>query len=176
MLSATRAYFAPFLEISLLRKPPQNIPQSSRLLQSSLIMYVVLGIINASLHHSLVNAIFIALVDLLMLFVLLYLWLMIFGLQNRWMQTVTALCGAGCIIGLIAIPVSLLGQQDWSSSGLVIMIFLQVFLFVWNISLYSYVFKHAFSTHIMVAACMAVFYYLFFLSLISMLIVEVAES
>ena len=176
MLSSSKAYFSPFIEVSLLRRPPQDIPQSQYLLRSNLMIYVFLGILNASLHHTFINATLIALVDLGMLLVLLYLWLLLFGWQNRWMQTVTALSGAGCIIGLIALPISLLSLQEWQGTTSALMIFLQVFLFVWNISLYAYVFKHSFSTHIIVAACMAIFYYLFFLSVISMFLLEVSES
>ncbi len=160
-----------FLAIALFKKKPQDLPSSKLLFNTALCFYAGIGLLHTSIYETFDTAIQVTIIDLLFLLSVIYLCLSFFRLNNRWQQTITAIAGSSSILGIVAIPVSLLLMQAQQNSLLASLAgYLMFFLFVWTIALYGYIFRHAFSILPFFAIFMAIFYNLLVYVVVSSLI------
>lgn len=162
-----------FLGIALFKIKPQDLPSSRFLLNTALCLYTCISLLHTSIYESFDKAIQVTLIDLFLLLGITYLWLSLFRFSNRWQQTITAIAGSSSILGLVAIPVSLILTQAEQYPLLASLAgYMMLFLFVWTIGLYATIFRHAFSMLIMPAIIMAIFYNILVYLIISSLVPE----
>ncbi len=134
-----------FVELCLLRRAPQDLPESGALFAltftASLLMSALLGSV-AKLSPLLALAE--GTVDLLFTLGLLYLALRFLDRLPRFRQTATALLGAGALIGVVAVlPVSLLSGIEPGEQPPLAGLFL-LGLIAWSILVTGHILRHSF--------------------------------
>jgi hypothetical protein len=157
-----------FAELCLLRRAPQDLPASTALLGTVLLADVLVGAV-LGLVVDLSPAIALAegLVDIVFTLGLLYLALRLLDRLPRFLQTATALLGAGAMLEVVAIlPLSLLpsGQPSQQSAlaGLLLL-----GLIGWSILVTGHILRHSFDLRLAQGVVIAVAYNLLAYSLIS---------
>jgi hypothetical protein len=142
------ALFNLFLDICLLRKGPQDVPSSAALLQLSLSIYIIAGLVLLLALESQVGpALFLVLLDLGLLTGLTYGLLNMLGRGSRFGQTLTALAGTGALLQLIAWPLlGWLNQTDVQQGTATLPSLLYLALLGWNIVITGHILRHALST------------------------------
>jgi hypothetical protein len=126
-----------FLDIALLRKAPQDVPDSGLLLGLLLIVDVLvstlLGIVEGNAWEGFLQALTAAGILLAFTGVLLLLT----GHQNRLRRTASAALGCDALITLMAFPLTVMSRL-FEGLG---MLFLMVI--VWNFVVYAHILRHA---------------------------------
>ena len=155
------AFVRPFVEISLLRLRPQDLPASSRLLAVVALSYTACTAIAHAALLSPIDAVIGGVVDALLL---CGLTLSLLALSRRWsraVQTLTALVGAGTVTTMVAIP--FLGwrvnvMRAGEAAGIELA-FIAIIV-IWNLAVIAHVLRHALSTSFLGATVIAVVMYL----------------
>lgn len=135
-----------FLNIVRFKGGPQDLPASSTLLAITFVFAVLTHVVTDAPYSS-VGTIWLAAVTQAGAFgVVLWLVLSIRGKRERWLQTATALYGAGSLLQLLTIPVSyMLGNQQSSVSfgmmGLPSLLLLIIAF--WFLAVMSWVFRQS---------------------------------
>jgi len=163
MLQLIRVWF----DICLFRKGPQDLPASGFILGLSLGCYALVALLVASPSLGVMDAARLAVVDTGMLagFVTMLLYLQ--SKTERINQTLSALAGSGCLMGLFALPLVLLvdpGQPADQVPALLGGFWL--LLLIWNLFVMAHIMRHALSTSFAIGLGAAVLY-----ALVSMQIV-----
>ncbi|MDQ2694316.1 MAG: hypothetical protein M3Z21_02860 [Pseudomonadota bacterium] len=136
-----------FVDICLLRKGPQDLPASWALFRLSLAAYAASSLLFQAASVSFAVAVQQSLVDLALLAGLTYLVLNVLGFRRRFVQTLTALAGAGALLQLVAWPLWLWTVRAAAGDGagaLPQLLFL--LLLLWNIAVFAHILRHALST------------------------------
>ena len=136
--NAVYAIINPFLQIALLRKPPQELPSSELLLGLVLAGHLLLGLVLYLFQYPIHNAIAAAAAGTAMLCALSYTLLYMNGVKNRFIQTLSALAGTDILIGLISIPIVTLGTTGPAS-------LLYLLVLAWNLTVAGHILRHALS-------------------------------
>ena len=89
-----------FLDIALLRRGPQDLPASPLLLYLALAAVLVSYVLAISPLHLLPQSLMRAVVDIGFIAAFVYLLLSVAGRRVRFAQTITALFGAGAVLGV----------------------------------------------------------------------------
>lgn len=148
-----------FWDICLLRLPPQELPQSVHLLGVAAAMYVLAGFLVAATLLQPLTAMMAALADLTLLAGLLRAVLWVRALDGRYMQSLTALAGAGAIISFAALPLTIWQQQlQTEPDEFTLPSLLLLFVLAWNLTVAAHVLRHALSTSWPMATGMAAVY------------------
>ncbi len=142
------ALIKPFVDICLLNIKPQDLPASWRLLRLTLAVYYLVGIaLSVPVYGFLVSTLEAALeVFMLVAYTHLVLWL---GARRaRFPQTLTALAGAGAVLGLVALPLSYSVFQSVSANGSAnaLTVFAYLLLMGWLLIVYGHIYRHALSS------------------------------
>lgn len=138
--SAVYAIIQPFLQIALLRRPPQDLPCSRLLLGLTLAVHLLLGILLYLFQYPFFTALIAAAAGTSMLCILSYSLLSMNGLRQRFVQTLSALAGTDIVIGLISIPVITLSASGPAS-------LLYFLILIWNLAVASHILRHALSVN-----------------------------
>ena len=101
------AFIRPFVHICLLRMGPQDLPSSPALLALVLFSHTLVGAFVSAVNLRFGQAIAAGVTDTALLCGLTIALLMLQKLRERTVQTLTALAGAGTVIGFLAWPVNL---------------------------------------------------------------------
>ena len=140
------ALIQPFVRICLLRMGPQDLPASATLLGLVLFAHTVMGVAVAAVSLRFNQALAAGIVDTALLCGLTSALLMLYTLRERIVQTLTALAGAGTIIGFLAYPVNLwlydAHQADRQSPALALLLFAVI---GWSFAVSAHVLRHALS-------------------------------
>ena len=104
MLTALSTLSKSFFDICLLRKGPQDLPKSSVLLYLCLTLYMVFNVLLTLQARPFEDALLVSLVDVGFLLSVIFLILKQHHHLDRWIQTITALCGSGVILGIFIFP------------------------------------------------------------------------
>ncbi len=151
-----------FWDICLLRRGPQEVPASLVLLKLSLLAYAATGLLSLSLGLSQVGAsriVLLTLADVALLAGLSYAVLHTLGLVPRYLQTLTALAGAGTLLQLIGLPLGLWYQRELAANGAAdLPALLWLVLLLWSISITAHILRHAFSVSFGIGLLYAVGY------------------
>lgn len=148
-----------FWDICLLRLPPQELPASGHLLGVAASMYVLAGFLVAASLLPVGTALIAALADFALLAGLLRIVLWVRALNGRYVQSLTALAGAGALISLVALPLTIwqqqlhTGQDEFTLPSLLLL-----FVLAWNLTVAAHVLRHALSTSWPMATGMAAVY------------------
>ena len=149
---------AQFWRLCLLRANPQDLPASVTLELLALAAYVGVGTLDANVQLALWNAFLASAVDAFVLVALTHIALWIRDVPGRAVQTITALAGAGAVLGLIAFPI--LGALHSDEGALVVLQGLLWLLFVsWQILVYGHILRHALDLPLLAGVMVSLVYF-----------------
>jgi hypothetical protein len=130
-----------FVELCLLRRPPQDLPASEMLLGLVLVADLVVGVlVGITAGLSWLTSLLQGVAELLLLMVALYAALTQLKLRARFLQAATAL------LGLVAIPPLSLNPTGSQENDLAALgAFLLLGLVIWGILVTGHILRHTFS-------------------------------
>ena len=140
------ALIHPFVRICLLRMRPQDLPSSSMLLALALLAHTVMGVAVAAVNLRFGQALAAGIIDTALLCGLTIGLLTLYTLRERAVQTLTALAGAGSVIGFLAWPLSLWLHDAHAADtappalGLVLLLVIG-----WSLTVSAHILRHALS-------------------------------
>ncbi len=174
MLTALSTLSRAFLDICLLRKGPQDLPKSSVLLYLSLILYMVFDVLLTVQARPFEDALLVSFIDVGFLLGVIFFILKQHHYLDRWVQTITALCGTGVILGIFIFPLVYGGAQNQYETWLQqIIILLFIIMVIWNIAVLAHIVRNAISTSLGIGIAIAILYIWMSSLLISMLFPEI---
>ncbi|TAJ95219.1 MAG: hypothetical protein EPO31_02235 [Gammaproteobacteria bacterium] len=137
-----------FFRICLLRDRPQDLPAAGVLLGFCIGVYFATGVCVAWPGREFGEAVLISLMDTPILLGFTAFLLAVRSHTERWLQTATALAGAGTVFNLIAIPmVLLINMGSFSDGGITLwqsLLELSILtLLIWNIAVIGFIYRHA---------------------------------
>ena len=150
----------PFIQICLLRKGPQDLPHSRRLLYLALGLYALSGVVLARAYLPMLQSVALGLSDTLLLTLMTGSLLYLQRQQARLVQTLAALAGTGFVIGVTAlVPTwwSALVHAGGGEADLPALLLLAVV--VWSLVVMGHVLRHALSAPLFVGLLVAVVFY-----------------
>jgi hypothetical protein len=136
----------PLLELCIMKRGPQDLPASPAWLAAMALGYVAVGVAMGLPVYATGVAVAAAGFDLLLLLGFAAALLAWRGHPARWLQTATALTGAGFLMGVVALPIvfsiyrAILGEADATLAVLAYWV-----LVGWIIAIYGYIFTQALS-------------------------------
>ena len=154
------ALIHPFVQICLLRLRPQDLPTSATLLVLVLLAHTVVGVAVAAVNLRLGQAVAAGVIDTALLCGLTSGLLVLSNLRARTVQTLTAMAGAGSIIGFVAYPISLWlhGAHDASGQSPAPALFLLSVL-GWSLIVSAHILRHALSAPYYLGLLVSVAFY-----------------
>ena len=157
-------------EMCLLRAAPQDLPASSALLIITICTYFLISLLIALVNLRFAQSLGAAAVDAVLLLFVSYVMMWIKVTTNRWYQMATSMAATSSVLGLIALPLSLI--QAMLGTGSTLASFAILFLIgimVWNLVVLAHIIKHAMDASIFIAALLAGFYMYLSLKIMSVL-------
>ena len=147
------------LKICLLSKGPEDLPHSPALLQITLILYFISGVLNLWPAMPLLGSLSVMLLDVIVLLSFSAVCLRAFNKRERFIQLLTALAAVGAVIQILAWPLLLYinglasGDSIPAEASILILLILS-----WNLSVYAHIFKRAFETRMLSAFVLTIMY------------------
>lgn len=132
-----KALLSLFLDISVFRKGPQDVPHSAVLFGLVFLVDVAISTVVGALDGDIIGAILQALVASVLLLASVALLLLLTSHRERFQRTATAVLGCDALITLAALPVSLLSDRV-DGLGLLIMGIL-----FWNLVVFAHILKQS---------------------------------
>lgn len=138
-----------FWELCLLRKGPQDVPAAEVLLKLCATVYLLINVVTLTFgvaRLGVLVALCLALFELVLLSAFTYVLLSFAGLTARLRQTLTALFGAGALLGVIALPLSLWLRRMFEAeadSGLTFPALLTLLLLLWSLAINGHIISAA---------------------------------
>ncbi len=162
-----------FIDLCRLKARPQDLPCSQFLMMLTIAIYLIVGLGVSLTEQSPGLALFSSIVDTGLMLGLAYFGLWIKNAKARFIQTATALCGTGVILGLISWLLSGLLQQanDASSSGLGLLL---IALFIWIVTVIGNILRHALEIPLWLGTGIALLY--IYISLQVMMTLQIASG
>jgi len=152
------ALFNLFLDICLFRKGPQDLPASAVLMKLCLLAYGGSGFFVLLLGAPAPVALLRIFLDLVLLAGLLHLVLLLNRHPGRFEQTLTALTGAGTLMGLLALPLVHWIVRQETGADTTLPSLLMLGLMVWSVAIIAHILRHALDTSIWVGGMYALGY------------------
>lgn len=160
-----------FADICLLRAAPQDLPASRVLLGLSLGAYLLLAWLLAVPVYGTGRAVWLAVLDTTLLVAFVMLLLNLLRHPARVLQTLTALAGSGCLLGLIALPLVYGGQPEQAGEQVGgLLLYAWMILLIWNLLVAGHILRHALSTSLGVGIGLSLLYAMLSMQLIDWLI------
>ena len=154
------ALIHPFVRICLLRMKPQDLPSSSMLLALALLAHTVMSVILAAVDLRFGQALAAGAVDTALLSGFIVALLKLQKLPERTVQTLTALAGAGAVIGFVAYPLSLWLHDahgaDTASPALGLALLL---VLGWSLTVSAHILRHALSAPFYLGLLVSIAFY-----------------
>ena len=154
------ALIYPFVQICLLRMKPQDLPSSGTLLAVVLVAHTLVGIAVAAVNLGFGQAVAAGVIDTVLMCGLTTGLLMLRTLRERTVQTLTALAGAGAVIGFMAYPVSLwlhdAHEANEPSPALGVLL---LAVLGWSLAVSAHVLRHALSAPYYIGLLISVAFY-----------------
>jgi hypothetical protein len=163
------------MEITWLRKGPQDLPSSAGTVLAALSLYAILGTAFSHIQLPMGRALLQAGVDLGLLVGFTTLLLRWRGLGQRVPQTLVGMAGTGALFTLMAFPamVSLLAAAEQGGDASLPSLLLLA-LMLWNLAVIGHIWRHALNTTLAIGMSLAVAYALLSLALLATLFPEAA--
>jgi hypothetical protein len=151
--------FREFFEIYIYRKRPQDLPSANELLWLSIGIYTLLSGLIAYLSQPFIVSVLSALIESVMLIIITFLFLYLRSVPGRWIQVTTAVAGTGAIFSIIVFPLYYtIGFIQVSVTVLGLIQLLIIIMWLWYLSVLSYILKNALSSSYILAALGALAY------------------
>ena len=175
MLTAINTICGKFFRICLLQCNPQDLPASWLLLTICFVSYTAANILLALRKVTLIMALQAGVLESVLVIALTLVILRLSRHEQRWVQTLMALAGTGCIMSFLALPI-FYGSAYAGADALLgtILFLLYLGLLVWNITVMAHVLRHALDTTFFFGAIFALTYILITSMLIDFVIPELA--
>lgn len=151
------------LSIALLRRGPQILPASTFLLALALTAHLGTGVLLGLFSLSPVLALSSALAGTLIMVALVHGLLLVHRLHSRVTQTLTALASCEVLIGLLALPLTVLFYAGGGLAELAAL--LSLLLLGWNVAVAAHIFRHALNVSVGMGVLFAIGYTLVSMSL-----------
>jgi len=146
-----------FLKICLLSQGPQDLPYSSALMRTTLLLYFVTGLFGLSTLMTFEESLPVMLVDIVLLMAYAGLVLRAFNKRQRFVQMVTALAGVGAIFQLVEWPLQLMIASAEASANLSAEISMILLIAVsWNLAVFAHIFRESFEIRLLSAFLLTV--------------------
>lgn len=147
-----------FLELSVLRRKPQDLPASTILLALVLVFGMLSGVLlSVTAGAAWPTGIGQTALDLLLMLGALHLALKLTDKLPRFVQTATALVGADTLIGVIAlVPVGLAAPPVEDSQQLLLPGLMFIVLVAWSVMIAAHILRHAFDIKLAQGAVIAI--------------------
>ncbi|CAK0758885.1 conserved membrane hypothetical protein [Gammaproteobacteria bacterium] len=162
-----------FINILLLQAGPQDVPSSRFLLQVSLLLYFLAGILVSLTNFPPLPSVGISVVDTFLLVSLVWITLRVWRFEHRIAQTLTAVLGALGLLTVVALPLNAwyaaLEHADQNIDQLPFLVMLG--LLVWSLTVLSHILRHALDTSPTLATGLSLFYLVLSFTLTSILFV-----
>lgn len=150
-----------FLNIVLLRTGPDTLPESRLLLSFACIFYLVVNVISILLTEAVDSAFLLLMTDLLLMVAWAFTILIIFEARQRLTQTLTALLGAGAVLQVFILPLSLGPPVDQQTEGLVLLRALGFLLILlWAVAVYGQIIARAINKGMGAGVLLSTLYFL----------------
>lgn len=161
-----------FFDLCLFKAGPDDVPASSWLMKVTLFVYFIIGIAIGRIDSGWNVSLFTSLADLIMMVIVISVLLHFRGFQARYLQTITAMAGAGCCLGIAGFPIVLLfnqvGEQERLSS---IALLLMVALMFWSLMVTAHILRRSLEVKPGTAAAITIAY-----TVLSLIVVGLAMS
>ncbi len=131
------------VDVCTLKAGPQDLPMADSTKYTAIFFYWLLGVIVISLSQTFGEAVFIALVQTILLIFFTQIVLWITKRPERQTQTITALTGSGAIVTLIALPVLVWLNQSAPDDTASLATAFWLMLFIWETLIIGHIFRHA---------------------------------
>lgn len=171
MIKTFGVLFKTFLNMCIFRYKPQDLPQSYDLLIICLLLYTLINVLLAMTTAPFATALQISILDTAIVTVITVFILKLNRHHERWLKTLMALAGTGCIIGLFTLPLfagAFLLEVSELIQSVILMIYLA--LLIWNIVIMGHILRHAMETTLGIGIVFAVIYLVITSTLISVVI------
>jgi len=158
---AVNALFTAFLKICLLKNGPQDLPLSRELLAVCLLLYTIINILLALTTTTPPKAIASGVLETVLISIITIIILRLNRHPERWVQTLTALTGTGCILGILALPLfagSLLFDAGELLQAFLVILYLT--LIIWSLAIMGHILRYALDTTMGVGVLFAIIYIL----------------
>ncbi len=115
-----------FLDLCLIKKGPQDVPDNTGLMKIVFFAYFMSGTVLLSADNSIVDAVIQALIDTVLIGLFMYVLVSFFSVPNRFNQSLIAIYGSGALITIFSTPVIFWVQalsnneQPTGAAGLVV--------------------------------------------------------
>ncbi len=148
-----------YIDLCLMKVGPESIPASTSLLKLTLFAYLAIGIATSSIDMSLPMSIFSSLADTLFMVASIALLLRARGLQVRVQQTLSAMAGAGCCLGIVGFPIIAWFSQtpETEQANSYAMLFMVIIMF-WSLMVTSHIFRYALDIKVFTAMMITIIY------------------
>ena len=146
-----------FWGLCSLKTAPQDLPASHFLLGLMLLAYFLTSMVVAVLQWPVPQAVLAALLDTVLLTILCYVLLWARLLNQRFLQTLTALAGSGALLGWIAAPLIVWQKQvGATATGIAALPVLLLYMWmIWNVVVVGHILRHALSTALVLGVGLA---------------------
>ncbi|MEJ2591878.1 MAG: hypothetical protein P8178_10830 [Candidatus Thiodiazotropha sp.] len=154
------------VELCLLRLGPQQLPASPILLQVSLILNLLVGVlVMMAAKEGFLEAVAVSLFELALMLGVLYMGLKSYNKLRRFNQTASALLISGLLLGLLSLPLVSWNHRSQSAESSLLLLL----LIFWSILVLGHILRHAFSVPLNVGIAIGVAYTLFSWNLLALL-------
>lgn len=145
-----------FWDICTFRRGPQDTPYSPFLFGLLLVVYLAFGLgtyllpDSRGVTHPLIQIIAYLLVDAIIWMSLVFLILRAYGFATRSLQTITSLLAVEIILNFVQLPFVLIvsGASSQTVGTSLINIFGTMLILLWELAIYTHIFRNALSTSI----------------------------
>ena len=159
-VSEIQAIVRPFVEICLLKRAPQDLPDSTFLLAIMLVAHTVTSILLNAVVLDGWNAMLAGLTDTLLVSILTASVLYLHSFSARFVQTLSAMTGTGTIISLVAIPLfswNVGAQQSESANPVAALLMFGIV--AWSLAVSGHILRHALTIPYLLGILVAVAFY-----------------
>lgn len=153
------AIVMPFVEVSLLKRAPQDLPANTLLLALVMLAYAIVGVFSLQLRYGFADSLILMTLELVMMAGIVSVMLTVAGVAARIPQTLTAFAGASTFITVVTLPL-----QNWVANAQAaktigndhrLMMLLVVF---WSLAVTAHVLRHALSSAMFVGVLLSLLY------------------
>lgn len=153
------ALFRLFGNICRLKQGPEAVPSSINLFMVLLLGNFVVEILLSLTVYTFAQSSFVAAFSVFSLMAFTWIWLFLFRLLNRYLQTITTLVGVNLFTNLVCfIPVTILWNSGVFADDSYVMI--NLFAMIWLLSIYAHIFRAALNISFFAAFAVTITYFI----------------
>lgn len=171
MYSSIIALFNHFFRICWFKAGPQDVPASPAFTLLLLLIYTLISILLSLNLLPLDYSVIASLLDTTLTVALTAGLLQLRRLENRSMQTISALAGTGIVISVIALPIIYwLGLARATGIDATLPGIMMLLIRIWSLFIMAHILRHALNLHFLFGVLLSLFYYWAYLSVVSALL------